>query len=454
MKPSYFGTDGIRGVAYRTPLSIPEAMRWGTAWASVARDHGVDTLLLGWDPRESSIPLAQALAGGAEGRIAVRVLGMQPTPAIAAKVASTPNAWGVVVSASHNPPADNGLKGLNGDGEKLAEDIEERIEAAFEVAHPNGVLRPLQIEADGADSYLAHLDPVELPDDLAVVVDCAHGATASFAHRVLRGCGIRYRGVPADGARINVGVGAADLAGLQAAVRQTGADMGVAFDGDGDRCMAVANDGSVVDGDQILWLLVRARIAAGDPPPGVVGTVMSNGGLEAALREAGVPFVRTPVGDKYLGRELRSRGWDLAAESSGHVIQRRLGPTGDGIATAVTMLRELLRYQGEARWNWRFEPWPLRTRSVQVADRRPLECCAYLMQAIEDIERRWRGSVRTIVRWSGTEPKLRLTVEGHDEPVVAFAIEALERAALADLVPGATSLLAPVSVPRTVRLAG
>ncbi|MEI8257438.1 MAG: hypothetical protein WCJ30_17325, partial [Deltaproteobacteria bacterium] len=428
MKPCYFGTDGIRGAAYEPPLTIPDVMRWGAAWAEVARCHGVESLLLGWDPRESSLAMAEAFASGAERRITVRALGMQPTPAIALKVASTPGAWGVVVSASHNPPADNGLKGLDGSGEKLAEDIEEQVEAAYRQVGPPGTLRPLQIEADGADAYLAHVDPVQLPDDFRAIVDCAHGATASFVRRALRGEGIRYRGVPADGARINVGVGAADLAGLQAVVKQTGANIGIAFDGDGDRCMAVASDGSVVDGDQILWLLVRARIAAGDPPAGVVGTVMSNGGLEAALRRAHVPFVRTAVGDKYLGRELRARGWDLAAEASGHVIQRRLGPTGDGIATAVTMLRELLRYRGESRWNWRFEPWPFRTVNVCVAERRPLERCVLLQQVIGSIGGLWGDSVRTVVRWSGTEPKLRLTVEGQDEARVAYALDALEHA--------------------------
>ena len=432
---NYFGTDGIRGRAYEPPLSLSEVARWGHAWGQVARSRGLSNLVLGWDPRTSSEPMAKAFLQGLGGFQAI-TLGVVPTPAVAWLTQQTPEAWGVMLSASHNPPEDNGIKGFNRLGEKLEEDEEQAIEAAFGIAAgSNSPLPNLHQEQSPVERYLNHLGAVELPDDFPIVVDCAHGATAPFAPRVLRGI-VSWIGIPANGERINVGVGSTHLGALQDAVKASGAQLGIAFDGDGDRCLLVDSKGTLVDGDQMLWLLAQDRLGAGESLPGVVGTVMTNGALEAALAARGVAFVRTPVGDKFMLRELQARGWDLAAEASGHLIQKREGPSGDGLATAIALLRALLRRPKADRWSWRFEPWPLKLVNLNAKERRAVEECTALSAAMDDLEARHGGvggSLRLVVRWSGTEPKLRLMAEAREPALLASAMHALETAARADL---------------------
>ncbi len=435
MSLNYFGTDGIRGHAYESPLCLSEVARWGQAWGQVARSKGVANLILGWDPRTSSEPMAQAFLQGLGGFPAT-LLGMAPTPAVAWLAEQTPRAWGVMFSASHNPPEDNGIKGFNGRGEKLEEDEEQAIESAFELATAPASIPPLlSPDSNLVERYLAHLGAVDLPEDFPIVVDCAHGATAPFAPRVLKGT-IDWIGVPAEGGRINVGVGSTHLGALRDAVEGARAQLGIAFDGDGDRCLLVDAKGNLVDGDQMLWLLAQDRLDAGLPLPGIVGTVMTNGALEAALAARGVPFVRTPVGDKFLLRELQARGWDLAAEASGHLIQKHEGPSGDGLATAMALLRALLHRPRAARWSWRFEPWPLKLVNLNAKARRAVEECPALSAAMRDLEARHGGeggSLRLVVRWSGTEPKLRLMAEAREPALLASAMHALETAARADL---------------------
>ena len=437
MSLRYFGTDGIRGVAECTPLTLKEVARWGAAWSQVARENGVQRLVLGWDPRSSSTPMAEAFIQGIGTALEVQVIGMAPTPAVAWNVArlsaAGPKTWGLMISASHNPPQDNGLKGFNELGEKLEEDQEEAIEAAFDahLALPDGIQPPCRL---AIHSYLAHLEGITLPDDFRVVIDCAHGATADTAPELFRGDGIHWIGVPADGPRINVGVGSTHLDALAATVLSQGAQLGIAFDGDGDRCLLVDAAGRVVDGDQMVWLMTQDRIATGDAPPGVVGTLMTNGGLAQALSLAGIPFVRTPVGDKYLLREMAKLGWDLAAEASGHLIQKRVGPSGDGLAAALAIVRALLHRSPEHRWDWMFRPWPQRLVNLLAQDRRAVETCAALEAAMAAIDARWGDGVRQVVRWSGTEPKLRLMVEAQETAWVDEALHELERAARRDLV--------------------
>lgn len=435
MTLNYFGTDGIRGHAYESPLSLPEVTRWGQAWGLVARSKGISNLLLGWDPRISSEPMAQTLLQGLAGFPAT-VLGVVPTPAVALLTKQTKGAWGIMLSASHNPPEDNGIKGFNGLGEKLEEAEELAIEAAFAKAVvPSSPLPRLIPDQSLVEGYLNHLGGVDLPGDFPIVVDCAHGSTAPYAARVLRGA-IHWIGVPAEGTRINVGVGSTHLDALRESVKRSGSKLGLAFDGDGDRCLMVDSQGALVDGDQMLWLLAQDRLEAGEAVPGIVGTVMTNGALEAALTSRGVAFVRTPVGDKFLLRELRARGWDLAAEASGHLIQKREGPSGDGLATAVALLRALLRRPKADRWSWRFEPWPLKLVNLTAKERRALKDCTALNAAMTDLEARHGGaggSLRLVVRWSGTEPKLRLMAEAREPALLATAMLKLETAARADL---------------------
>ena len=435
MNLRYFGTDGVRGRAFHSPLTLAEATRWGAAWGEAAAARGIRRLIVGWDPRLSSEPLWQAFRGGLGARVEARVLGLAPTPAVAWTVLQHTRggvpAWGLMISASHNPPEDNGLKGFNAGGEKLSEEEEQAIEAAFDAAlPPAGDPREA---AEPLDPYLDHLEGLALPPELGVVVDCAHGAAGPAAKRLLRGPGLRWLAETPDGARINVGVGSTHLESLQAAVAAEGAAFGLAFDGDGDRCLMVDAHGRVLDGDQMLWLLVQDRIASGDPPPGAVGTVMTNGGLEAALAAAGVPFTRTPVGDKHLLRELAARGWDLAAEASGHVIQKRVCPSGDGLATALAVLRALLRRAPAARGAWTFAPWPQRLVNVVARERRPLEAMPALQGAMAAVGARHGSAARQVIRWSGTEPKLRLMVEAPEKATVDQALVELEAAARQDL---------------------
>lgn len=423
----------MRGRALATPLTLEETARWGRAWGEVAREKGIWELVIGWDPRTSSVPLAEAFLRGLDGRLRPEVLGMVPTPAVAWVTQRRPEAWGLMISASHNPPEDNGLKGFNGDGEKLAEDEEGAVEAAFEATAPIGADRvEISPDAGALEAYLAHLEGLELPQDFPLIVDCAHGATAPWAPRLLKGP-IHWLGTPSDGHRINVGVGSTHLEGLQAAVRARGAAAGVAFDGDGDRCLFIDPSGEVVDGDQLLWLLVQDFHRQGKVLPGLVGTLMTNGGLEEALGTLGIPLVRTAVGDKFMVRELAARGWDLAAEASGHVIQKHIGPSGDGLATTLAVLRALLHRSPERRWDWRFRPWPLKLINLVASERRPVEDCQRLQGAMTDLEARHGQAIRMVVRWSGTEPKLRLMVEARELSRMQEAIEHLEEAARADL---------------------
>jgi phosphoglucosamine mutase len=434
MELKYFGTDGIRGVAFEPPLTLEEAARWGRAWAEIAQARGIEELVVGWDPRLSSEPLAQAFVAGLGGRLRLCVLGLVPTPAVAHAAQARPLAWGLMISASHNPPGDNGIKGFDGKGEKLPEEDEAALEAVFEnLPAQTGPARPMILQSAVTDAYIRHLGGVDLPAGLTLVVDCAHGATAPWAPLLFRGPGIHWLGVPADGARINVGVGSTHLDQLSAKVKELGASAGIAFDGDGDRCLMVDSAGALIDGDQLIWLLAQDQHRPGRPLAGVVGTVMSNGGLEEALQGLGIPFVRTPVGDKHMLRELARRGWDLAAEASGHIVQKHVGPSGDGMATALAVLAALLRRLPDQRWSWRFQPWPLRLVNILASDRRPVEACRRLTAAIQDLEAEHGPALRMVIRWSGTEPKLRLMVEAKETGLMNRALEALELAARADL---------------------
>jgi phosphoglucosamine mutase len=432
--PRHFGTDGIRGRALEGDLSPEAVSRWGAAWASVAAQRGVRELVLGWDPRLSSEPLARAFLAGWGSGIPCQLLGVVPTPAVAWIVSGRPRAWGLMISASHNPPEDNGLKGFDVRGDKLSETDETAVERAYEGVETRPPLDLLpSLDPGPMEAYLAHLGRLEWPAGLRLVVDCGHGATAPWAERIFQGTDVAWIGLPAQGERINVGVGSTHLEALAERVRASGADLGIAFDGDGDRCLLVGPDGGLVDGDQIVWLLARDAQRRGEEVPGVVGTLMTNAGLERALEGLGIPFVRTPVGDKFMVRELRQRGWNLAAEASGHVIQRALGPSGDGLATALAVLRALAHLPSESRWTWRFQPWPLRLLNLVARDRLPLEACHRLLQAQRDLEDRHGEALRIVVRWSGTEPKLRLMVEARTEQLMNDALDALATGARGDL---------------------
>jgi len=440
MELRYFGTDGIRGRAFESPLSIKEVYNWGRAWAVVAKDNNIQNLIIGWDGRTSCETLLQAFLTGFGHEIKTILLGVVPTPAVAWITSRHASAWGLVISASHNPPEDNGLKGFDCKGAKLAEEVELAIESTFaaisnekagtSVLQYNG--SELTIQPDDMEKYLAHLGEMLVPSSFPIVIDCAHGATAPWAGLIFKGS-INWVGVPNDGERINVGVGSTQLDALRQQLLSVKAAAGVAFDGDGDRCLIMDDNGEVVDGDQMLWLLAQDHKQRGIALPGIIGTVMSNGGLEQGLKELGIPFVRTPVGDKFMVRELDITGWDLAAETSGHLIQRHIGPSGDGLATALAVLRIIIKKPMEHRWDWRFKPWPLKLVNIRVQCRKDLESCAAIQKTIEAVNLEHGNSIRLVIRWSGTEPLLRLMAEAKENWQVEQVLDRLTTAAKEDL---------------------
>jgi len=436
----YFGTDGIRGQAFAPPLTIEETFRWGRAWAKAAADNGIQTLVAGWDGRTSCEPLLRAFLAGFGRKIETVLLGIVPTPAVAWIVSKRQLAWGLVVSASHNPPEDNGLKGFDNSGEKLSEDVEQAIEAAFATAVGPSTdelaleqEKKLDVQQKEMESYLDCLGGIVMPNTFPIVVDCAHGATAPWAKRLFSGA-VQWLGVPSIGEKINVGIGSTHIDAVRQKVCSGKAALGAAFDGDGDRCLMVTGSGELIDGDQMAWLLALDRHNRGEKPEGLIGTQMSNGGLEQGLSELEIPFLRTPVGDKYMIREMKRTGWGLAAEASGHIIQRNMGPSGDGMATALSVLRALADKPEADRWGWRFSPWPLELINIKTKCRPALEECQALQKAMKGIERELGGTVRLVVRWSGTEPLLRLMAEAKDGRQVKWALDKLMEAAKDDML--------------------
>ncbi|MCL1893803.1 MAG: hypothetical protein FWG02_06175 [Holophagaceae bacterium] len=440
MSLKFFGTDGVRGKAFEPPLTTAEASNWGTAWAVAAKNFGIQKLVIGWDGRDSCMALLQAFLTGFGTDIQTELLGIVPTPAVSWVISRQNKAWGLVISASHNPPEDNGLKGFDTNGQKISEEIELAIEDTFmaltdenigvQESHPapDIEINPLAMEA-----YLANLGKIELPDSFPIIVDCAFGATAPWAQRVFTGA-VHWIGTPSIGKKINVGVGSTHLGALRNQILSTGVAAGVAFDGDGDRCLILDNHGEIVDGDQMLWLLAKDTCEQGNKPSGVIGTVMSNGALEQNLSEMGIQLVRTPVGDKYMARELEKTGWDMAAEASGHLIQRYLCPTGDGIATALSVLNILTKKPEKHRWDWCFKPWPQKLVNIKTAIRKELSLCPTLLRTIEEIKNEFGKSIRLVIRWSGTEPLLRLMAEAQDNALVEQALDRLTTATRADLL--------------------
>ena len=437
MELKYFGTDGIRGKALEPPLSIENVFRWGAAWASVANANGVRQLVMGWDGRTSCTELLKVFLSGFGTEIETMPLGIVPTPAVAWITPRLADAWGLVVSASHNPPEDNGIKGFDSSGAKLPEEVEFAIESAFERApSPHTVSQfAAEIAAQPAavEDYISHLTEIHVPHSFPVVIDCAHGAAAPWAPLLFRGA-VNWIGVPVDGERINVGVGSTHLDTLRKEVLDTKAAAGIAFDGDADRCLFLDGKGDIIDGDQMLWLLTSDRAGRGDVPPGVVGTIMSNGGLEQSLKEIGVQFIRTPVGDKHMQRELDKRGLDLAAESSGHIVMRRVGPSGDGLATALAVLRIIMGRPRSDTWGWRFAPWPQKTANLKAPRKKDLKQCPTLQEIIAEVSGGQNPSIRLVIRWSGTEPLLRIMAEAKEEWQVDSVMDRLVAAAKSDLL--------------------
>lgn len=425
-----FGTDGVRGVAGEWPLDRDTVTRLGAALVRVLALDRPARIVVGRDTRESGVWIERALAAGATSEGArVTSVDVVPTPVVACLAGAGDFDLGVILSASHNPYADNGIKVFSGRGEKFGEAREQAVEAAIADASwqvPADV-EPRIDHEPLLDTYLAHL-ALLLPAaprlrGMRIGVDMANGATTTTAARVLEGLGFELvrLGDRPDGRNINLDCGSTHPQRLAETVVAAGCRLGVAFDGDGDRAIFVDHTGRIVDGDAVLLVLARARQQAGTlAHETVVATVMSNIGLEIALRRHGIHLVRTGVGDKYVMAEMLRGGFVLGGEQSGHIILAEHLPTGDGLATALAVLRvmddsgrELADLAGE------LVTYPQTLVNVRVREKRPVDAVPAVKAAIGRAEAALDGQGRVLVRYSGTEPLLRIMIEGPTDAEVA-----------------------------------
>jgi phosphoglucosamine mutase len=449
MARTLFGTDGIRGVAGSPPLDPATVFAFGTAlgeWAaSRATSSRPPRIVIGMDTRESGPWLAAHVAGGlARAGVESSFAGLTTTPGVAYLTRVEDFVAGVMISASHNPYRDNGLKAFDHSGFKLPDEIEHGIEARIfgllSAGHPPA---PLQLSPNPSldrhyIDYLAAMEPAGLAG-WKIVLDCANGAASFLAPALFArlGAGVVATACAPDGRNINLGCGALHVEPLRRRVLEEGADAGAAFDGDADRCILVSRSGKIIDGDHVMLIAAREFASLGrfrDGAAAVVATVMSNLGLERALERHAIRLLRTAVGDKYGLEEMVRRDLPLGGEQSGHVIFRDCATTGDGLLTALRVL-------GIARASGRtldeltadFTSYPQLLVNVPVNTRRPLEELAAVQAAIHAAESEFGAAGRVLVRFSGTEPLARVMVEGPDQALVerhAHSIADAIRAAL------------------------
>lgn len=429
----YFGTDGIRGKVGDSPITPDFVLKLGWAAGKVLARHGSRKIIIGKDTRISGYMLESALeAGLAAAGLSASFTGPMPTPAVAYLTRTFRAEAGIVISASHNPYYDNGIKFFSIDGTKLPDEVEEAIEAEMEkpiTCVESAELGRANRIVDAAGRYIEFCKGT-FPNEnnlngLKVVVDCAHGATYHIAPNVFRelGAEVITIGCEPTGININDECGATDVRMLQKRVLEEGADVGLAFDGDGDRIIMVDHKGLKVDGDQILYIIAREALRQGQLRGGAVGTLMSNMGLEIALKQLGIPFVRAKVGDRYVLEKLQEKGWRLGAENSGHIILLDKTTTGDGIVAGLQILSAMVRNHmslhdlcsgmkllPQILVNVRFtgNHDPLQSTEVQ--------------QVAKEVEAELGGKGRVLLRKSGTEPLIRVMVEGeNEEQVTAMA---------------------------------
>ncbi len=441
-----FGTDGIRGTANTEPMSVDTILRVGRAAACVFRRslHRRHSVLIGKDTRLSGYMFETALASGlCSMGVDVYLVGPLPTPGVAFLTHEMRGVdAGVVISASHNPYNDNGIKFFGPDGFKLADAVEESIEKLVRSTEDLNRLRPEASAVgkayrmdDGRGRYIQYLK-IHFAKDLTLegvklVVDCAHGATYRIAPAVFEelGAEIHAVGVNPDGKNINNGCGAVHPETLADLVRKTHSHFGVAFDGDGDRVVICDETGRSFDGDEILALLARPMRDRGELGNGVVGTVMSNFGLEKFLAKAKIPFHRAGVGDRYVVEKMRETGSFLGGEQSGHIVDLKRSTTGDGILSALLVLGEVVRSQKPlSAYASLLERFPQELRNVRVRERKAFEKLPKIRDLIRGAEQKLAGEGRVLVRYSGTEPKARVMVEGADLKLVKELAEEIAAA--------------------------
>ncbi|MFN2360524.1 MAG: phosphoglucosamine mutase [Marinobacter sp.] len=433
----YFGTDGIRGRVGEYPITPDFMLHLGwAAGQAFKRDGQRNSVLIGKDTRLSGYMFESALESGLSAAgVDVKLLGPMPTPAIAYLTRTFRASAGIVISASHNPHEDNGIKFFSPAGTKLDDALEAEIERwldrPIEVCSPKELGKAFRVD-DAPGRYVEFCKstvPNEFSlDELHIVLDCAHGATYHVAPKVFRELGAKVSVVGGDpsGLNINLNVGSTHLGTLKKTVLEQGADLGIAFDGDGDRVLMVDRDGTEVDGDELLFVIATQRHAAGTLNGGVVGTLMTNLGVELALKEQGIDFERAKVGDRYVMERLIERGWLLGGEGSGHMVIRDCTSTGDGIVSALQVLLAVSRAGSSlADIRQRMSKLPQKMINVRVDKRFDPLGREDIVSAVAAAEARLGGSGRVLLRASGTEPLIRVMTEGQDESEIVKIAEEL-----------------------------
>jgi len=438
----YFGTDGIRGRVGQGPISADFVLRLGNALGRVLGEDGRarPTVLIGKDTRISGYMFEAALEAGLVAAGAdVQLIGPMPTPAIAFLTNTLRADAGIVISASHNPHYDNGIKFFSADGEKLDDATELAIEAALDAPFLTVDSTRLGKASRARDAIGRYIEfcKASVPRGfnlrgLKIVLDCAHGATYHIAPMLFRelGADIVVIGAAPDGLNINDGVGSTHIDNLAAKVRETGADLGIAFDGDGDRVLMADDQGNPVDGDDLLYVLARGWQASGRLKGTVVGTLMTNYGLEKALAALQIPFVRVKVGDRYVHQALVEGGGVLGGETSGHMLCLDRATTGDGVISALQVLEALKREGSSLRQALAgLRKVPQQTINVKLkGNAKDTVGAASVQQALLHAQAAVEGRGRAFLRPSGTEPVVRVTVEADDATLMQTTLDALAEA--------------------------
>lgn len=439
-KRAYFGTDGIRGQANKHPMTAEVALRVGLAAGKLFQSGGDrrHLVVIGKDTRLSGYMIEPALvAGFASVGMDVRLFGPLPTPAVAMMTRSMRADLGVMISASHNSFGDNGIKLFGPDGYKLSDKRELEIEAHMDEGLQEGLAAPAELgrvkRIDDAQARYVEILKATFPrqmslNGLRIVVDCANGAAYKVAPTALYelGAEVKEIGVDPNGTNINEECGSTHPAAMAKAVREYRADIGIALDGDADRLVICDERGVVVDGDQIMAIIAKAwaeqgRLAGG----GVVATVMSNLGLERFLKKLDLTLERTQVGDRYVMEKMRSGGFNIGGEQSGHLILSDVSTTGDGMIAALQVLAVMVKSgKPMSTLARQFEPVPQKLENVRHSGGKPLEN-AEVQKAIADAEAKLNGSGRLVIRASGTEPLIRIMAEGDDEVLVGKLVKEL-----------------------------
>ncbi|MCT8660150.1 phosphoglucosamine mutase [Glaesserella parasuis] len=435
----YFGTDGVRGKVGQFPITPDFALKLGWAAGKVLATQGSKQVLIGKDTRISGYMLESALeAGLAAAGLSAAFTGPMPTPAIAYLTRTFRAEAGIVISASHNPYDDNGIKFFSAIGEKLPDEVEEAIEAMLD--QPMDCVASAELGRasrinDAGGRYIEFCKstfPSYLSlDGYKIVVDCANGATYHIAPNVMRelGAEVIEIGTHPNGLNINEKCGATDIKALQQMVVEAGADVGLAYDGDGDRLIMVDHLGNKVDGDQILFIIAREALRSGKLHGGVVGTLMSNMSLELALKELAIPFARANVGDRYVLEVLKEKGWKLGGENSGHIIVLDKNTTGDGIVASLEVLAAMVSHKLSLNDLAKAVPlFPQVLINVRFAGgANPLDSDEVKAVA-KDVEQRLAGKGRILLRKSGTEPLIRVMVECEDGALAQSCAEEIAEA--------------------------